>query len=80
EIRIGISALPNNKGIISVADNGVGLPHHIKLGETATLGFQLVPMLVDQINASLFVHNRTGAGETGLQFEIALSHLYRVEP
>lgn len=80
EIHIGIKALPNNKGVISVADNGVGLPPNIRLGETNTLGFQLVPMLVDQINASLIVQNQTGSHQTGLHFEIALNHLYKVEP
>lgn len=79
EIRIGIKSLPNNKGVISVSDNGIGLPDHIRLGETTTLGFQLVPMLAEQINAALIVQNQVGSRQSGLHFEIALNHLHRVE-
>lgn len=38
---------------IVIRDDGVGLPAHVRLGQRESLGFQLMPMLAEQIGARL---------------------------
>lgn len=52
--------------LLTVADDGVGLPDAIVPGETETLGMELVATLADQINAKLVVRR-----EGGTTFELA---------
>jgi len=51
----------NNKIIIGVADNGVGLPKDFKYEESDSLGMQLVYSLVDQLEGELIVGYEQGA-------------------
>ena len=44
-----------------VADNGVGLPDGFDLGNIKSLGLQLVPLLVDQLNGHFSVEGGQGA-------------------
>lgn len=78
-VRIAILAQDNNKGIITVADKGVGLPPNIEFGKTNSLGFQLIPMLVDQIEATLTMENKPGPDNLGLNFVLELNRVYKVE-
>lgn len=50
---------------LSVHDDGTGLPAGLELGATRSLGFQLIPMLVNQMNAELLM----GEG-VGTRFEV----------
>lgn len=52
--------LNGNKISLNVSDNGIGLPAHIKLGVSDTLGFQLVHALVDQLDANIHVEREEG--------------------
>lgn len=52
-------------GRIIVADDGIGLPAHLAPGEGSSIGFQLVPLLVDQLQGTLSL-----VREGGTRFEI----------
>ncbi|WP_119156939.1 PAS domain S-box protein [Caldimonas tepidiphila] len=47
--------------LIEVADDGIGIPPSIEVGKTQSLGFQLLPMLADQIGARLELHRDHGS-------------------
>lgn len=53
---------------ITVQDNGVGIPPTVRLGETETLGFQLLPLLIDQAGGEL----TQPPCESGSRFDITL--------
>jgi two-component sensor histidine kinase len=50
----------NNQVKIEAGDNGVGIPEHINIKQTETLGLQLVDTLVEQINGSLILDRSKG--------------------
>lgn len=50
----------NNECILSVADDGVGLPAHLDLKTAKTMGLQLVDTLVSQIGADVNVKRQGG--------------------
>ncbi|MBC7865318.1 MAG: sensor histidine kinase [Bacteroidia bacterium] len=47
--------------ILEVSDNGIGLPDNFKIGETNSLGLQLVEMLTEQVDGKLFYDGKKGA-------------------
>src|SRR5208282_2974916 len=53
EIRIDLAREANNEIVLMVADNGVGIPDRVHLGNTTTLGLQLVELLADQLGAEV---------------------------
>jgi len=50
----------NGRGILSVVDDGVGLPDDFKLDQVATLGLQLVNLLAEQLHGTVQVHRDKG--------------------
>jgi two-component sensor histidine kinase len=67
-VKIGLKQLDAQRCLLSVADDGVGLPPDVRPGQTQTLGFQLVLLLVNQLGAELQL---TQAG--GTHFDITLN-------
>lgn len=61
--RIGITADAGPAGsiVLSFEDDGVGIPRGVRLGQQGTLGFQLVPLLAAQLDASIDIE----AGRAG---------------
>lgn len=51
---------PDNR--LTIRDDGIGLPADVVLGESHTLGFQLLPMLADQLQGRLEVHSQPRQG------------------
>jgi PAS domain S-box-containing protein len=49
EIRIALSLRDHNDVVLSVSDDGVGVPGHVDIAGGTTLGLQLVTMLSDQL-------------------------------
>ncbi|WP_159877266.1 MULTISPECIES: PAS domain S-box protein [Aquitalea] len=45
-----------------IRDNGKGCPDGVQLGSTSTLGFQLLPMLTEQLRATLTLDTAPGQG------------------
>ncbi len=68
EIRIGIKPTEENRIEIRIADNGVGIPDDVKLGNIESLGFYLVAILAeDQLGGIIEVGN-TGGTEFRIVF------------
>lgn len=53
------------KIIFGVKDNGVGLPEHVDVRQSETMGFQIVNDLVKQLRADMKI-----ISENGIKFEI----------
>ena len=51
---------------LQIKDNGRGIPEHISYRNTESLGLQLVVTLVDQLNGTITLNNKTG-----VEFNIA---------
>lgn len=45
---------------LSIADDGVGLPHETELASRSSLGLQLVPLLVEQLHGALAIKRESG--------------------
>jgi PAS domain S-box-containing protein len=45
---------------LSVDDDGTGLPESVEIGNTQSLGFQLIPMLIDQLDGELSIERGAG--------------------
>ena len=59
-LRIDEAAPQGMLGILEVCDNGVGLPAHMDVTQTESLGLYLVHRLAIQLEGQLEVHNRHG--------------------
>ena len=46
--------------LLEVKDNGVGIPDHISVTSSETLGFQLITMLSEQLNGQLSIDRNNG--------------------
>jgi len=71
--RIEIAARVTEAGRVelSVRDDGIGVAAGHQLGGGDTLGFQLIPLLAEQLDARLEMHSAPGAGTT-FRFDFAL--------
>jgi two-component system, sensor histidine kinase PdtaS len=54
-IEIALRRGPGREVVLSVSDGGIGLPDSFDLGNTATLGMQLLSLPADQIGAGMSV-------------------------
>ncbi len=63
EGEIVIELYEDGDGMIcfSIADDGVGLPSDVDLAKGSSLGWQLVPLFVDQLHGVLEIERRNGA-------------------
>jgi PAS domain S-box-containing protein len=52
-ISIGLALEPDGRAVLSVSDDGVGMPRGLDLAQTTTLGLQLVALLTDQLGGEL---------------------------
>jgi PAS domain S-box-containing protein len=55
EVRVALARRPDNEALLSVSDDGIGLPDHVDIENTQTLGLQLVGLLVDQMDGVVSV-------------------------
>ncbi len=58
-IKIGLESTGENI-ILTVSDNGAGLPDTFNLLETESMGLRLVKLLTEQIGGQLVIENRNG--------------------
>ncbi len=61
EIHITCQMNASNKYVLTVGDNGVGLPEGLNFRNTESLGMQLVCTLTDQLGGAIEVHQNDGA-------------------
>lgn len=59
----------NHKVILTVSDNGIGLPHDKDLFKSDSFGFKIVRLLVEQIEGQIQVQNSNGT-----EFKITLPY------
>jgi PAS domain S-box-containing protein len=69
QIRVRSSSEPGGRTVLSVADDGIGIPDGIDLAKTSTLGLQLVSLLADQLGGKI-VMRRSDPTEFVLSFAI----------
>jgi len=64
--EVAIHLLSNSHGthVLTVSDNGVGLPSTFEVGKAKSIGWQLVPMLVEQLNGTFELHRNAGTTVT----------------
>lgn len=60
EIKIAIREISKNKILLTVSDNGIGLPPNFSFTETASLGWQLVEALASQLTADISINSDIG--------------------
>jgi two-component sensor histidine kinase len=53
KISVGLAPEPDGRAMLSVSDDGVGIPVDLDLAQTTTLGLQLVTLLTDQLRGQL---------------------------
>jgi len=70
EISIALHPAGNGEHLLTFKDNGVGLPDSFLPGQSETLGFQLVTLLVDQLEGRLDIGRRDGT-----EFRIAFREI-----
>ena len=69
EIRIALTRQLGNEAMLSVSDNGIGLPDRLDIMKTDTLGLQLVEALVSQLDGAVSI-NRCDPTRFSLRFPI----------
>jgi PAS domain S-box-containing protein len=69
EVRIALTRQIGNEALLSVSDNGIGLPAHLDVRNTDTIGLQLVALLADQLDGEISIH-RSGPTRISLRFPI----------
>ena len=64
--EVAIHLVPDRHGthVLTVSDNGVGLPATFEVGKGKSLGWQLVPMLVEQLRGTFELHRDAGTTVT----------------
>jgi two-component sensor histidine kinase len=69
EVHIELRKEVSNQVDLSVSDNGVGIPESLDIGNSGTLGLQLVLLLTDQLGGNLSI-NRSNPTRFLLRFPI----------
>ncbi|MCX5814690.1 MAG: PAS domain S-box protein [Proteobacteria bacterium] len=59
QIKITISS-EGSQSVLTVSDNGIGLPHHIDIRSAKSLGFLLIVQAVEQINGDIKLERENG--------------------
>lgn len=68
EIQVSVYQEPDQKLILTVRDDGIGLPEDFELKQTKTLGMTLIQGLVKQLRGDLEINN-----DQGTEFKISLT-------
>jgi PAS domain S-box-containing protein len=55
EIALDLTAEADGRVCLAVSDDGVGLPDDFEVGQTTTLGLQLIALLADQLGGTLTI-------------------------
>jgi two-component sensor histidine kinase len=68
-LRVSVHNVPGERIEVGVSDDGIGVPSHLDIWSTTTVGFQIVRTLAEQLGATLTVL-RTAPG-TQVLLELA---------
>ena len=69
EIRVALTLQSGNEALLTVSDDGVGLPDHVDVERTDTLGLQLVGLLGEQIDGVMSIR-RSDPTQFSVRFPI----------
>lgn len=69
QIRVRSFREPGGNTVLSVADDGIGIPERVNLAKSSTLGLQLVTLLADQLGGKITMR-RSDPTEFVLSFAI----------
>ncbi|MDB5888802.1 MAG: signal transduction histidine kinase [Rhodocyclales bacterium] len=61
EIHVSAELMNPSLARIVVSDNGIGIPSHLQPGAVSSLGFQLIPLFVDQLGGELQLIRENGS-------------------
>ncbi|MTD32558.1 PAS domain S-box protein [Paludibacterium sp. dN 18-1] len=61
-IEVVLSGSANHQAELQINDDGIGIPDHIQPGAVPTLGFQLLPMLVEQLKGQWELQRKPEGG------------------
>ena len=70
EIYVQFKRQGENRLLLSVRDDGIGLAEDLDINKTSTLGLQIITLLVQQLDATLEIHRQPGT-----EFRILFSEL-----
>jgi two-component sensor histidine kinase len=62
QVRVTFQQAENSRMVLSVSDDGIGLPEHVRVETPETLGLRLVQLFARQINAALEIKPNGGTG------------------
>lgn len=62
ELYVAVARQSNSTITVEVYDNGVGIPPEVDPYKPTTLGLQMIHILVDQLNGSIYISDRSEAG------------------
>lgn len=68
EIQVKLAKKEDESFVLEIRDDGVGIPGQVDLARASTLGFQLIGMLIEQIDGRIKVET-----QGGVSFAIAFS-------
>ncbi|MCI5223387.1 MAG: response regulator [Candidatus Electrothrix sp. AR4] len=69
-ITISFDTDSEDKFVLTVSDDGVGLPENLDLLKIDSIGLKLVPLLTSQLDGTFEVNSRQEAAEAGTAFKI----------
>jgi len=69
EIRIALTRQIGNEVLLTVSDDGIGLPDQVDIANTETIGLQLVGLLASQLDGEISLH-RSDPTRFSLRFQI----------
>ncbi len=69
-VRIGLERVAGEEVLVSVSDDGIGLPESLDCADARTLGLQLVGLLADQLAARMAIE-RGDPTRFSVQFKVA---------
>jgi PAS domain S-box-containing protein len=73
EINVGLRRAARGAVTLSVSDTGIGVPEHVNIADTGTLGLQLVSLLADQLGGTATMQ-RSNPTRFTLQFPLQNAH------
>ena len=60
EVRLSLQALADGRYQLEIGDDGIGMPADVKIGSGVSMGMQLIPAFIAQINGELELYRHNG--------------------
>ncbi|MEB3161533.1 MAG: histidine kinase dimerization/phosphoacceptor domain -containing protein [Synechocystis sp.] len=60
QLRVSFKQAPDQGLVLTIADDGIGLPPDLDIQQTTSLGWQLIHLLTDQLDGDLRVESKLG--------------------